>query len=267
MRMLAIGNAILLVAMLPGLRGAAVPAHAADPAPASPAPASPPLAANDRLDDLITQIVRDQVPPEYEERRNWGQTTTVWSGVRVWIEDGQLETKRRQQRVNHGRWQLYRFRLVDPDRRFHVHVENLREVAPGRAAFDLWGEAQLAVMARVSEWQRGVQLFSVSANALATVRLRTTCEVGLKLEPGKLIPDVQLDPAVTAARLELVAFRLQRISQLHGPLVKELGDAIRGIVADRLADQQPKLVDKINRQLQKHRDAWRLSLQDVLADQ
>jgi hypothetical protein len=217
-----------------------------------------------QLQQLITAIVRDNIPDEYEERKGWGDTTEVWAGLKVWQEGLQIKTKRRKKEVNHGTWKRYRIRLIDPENHFHVRVENLRVLPNGRFQFDTWVEAGLDAFGRISHWERGVQLISLSANAKAQVRLRVQCDLGVQLDPSEVPPAVTLDPVVTEADLQLVDFRLRRISDLHGPLVHELGKGLRDVVEDELAKRRRKLPEKINRQIDKNREDLRLSLYDVL---
>jgi hypothetical protein len=63
----------------------------------------------------------------------------------------------------------------------------------------------------------------------------------------------------------LVHFRLHRISQAGGPLVRELGSAVRGFVESKIADRRGQMVKRINRQIEKHQDDLRLSIHDLLA--
>jgi hypothetical protein len=241
------------------------PLRAAVPDPPEPKPAAAGVNPSPGLDDLITAIARDHLPHEYESKKNWGQTTAIWSGLSVWREGLRIKTRGQKREANHGTWERYRIRLVDPQQRFHVHVENLQERPGGRVAFDAWIEAQLDAQGQWVIWERGVQLLSTSADADAHVRLRVTCDLGLKLAPGKIPPDVLFDPVVRDASLELVDFRLRRLSDLHGPVVKELGRGLRRILEDQLDDQRPRMVQQINRQIDKNRNSLRLSLHDLLA--
>jgi len=220
-----------------------------------------------RFDALVTRIVLDNIPREIVEDDDWGKTDRVWDGVRIWWEGTRLETKRRWKTVNQGTWELYRVRLIDPEQRFQVQVDNLRALENGRVGFDAQVDAALDVFGRISQWQRDVQLFSLSANATAVVRLRVSCSLAMKLDPTRLPPDVLLDPEVTSADLQLVRFELRRISQLNGPLVRELSSGVREIVEDEIADRRGQIVKKVNRQIDKHRDDLRLSLHDLLASQ
>jgi hypothetical protein len=252
----------ILVATVVGCTLGAMPApHAAAAGP----PASAAVQPAPGLGDLITGIARDNLPHEFESKKNWGHTTTIWSGLSVWREGLRIKTRGQKREANHGTWELYKIRLVDPQQRFHVQVDKLRELPAGRVGFDAWIEAHLDAYGQWVQWERGVQLFSVSAEADAHVRLRATCDIGWKLAPGKIPPDVLLDPVVTDAQLELLDFRLRRISDLHGPVVKELGRALHEILDDKLDDQRAKLVAQINRQIDKNRNALRLSLHDLMA--
>ena len=39
---------------------------------------------------------------------------------------------------------------------------------------------------------------------------------------------------------------------MHGPLVKQLGKNLKNVLNEQLRKKEPKLVQKINRQLEKH---------------
>jgi hypothetical protein len=222
----------------------------------------------ERVQRLITSIVLENIPHEFEERdNNWGNTTEVWDGLKVEVDGLRIKTKRRTKQANHGTWKLYRIRLIEPERTFQVRVENLTVLPNGRADFETWVDAKLDAFGRVSQWERGLQLISLSANAEAEVRLRVRCSLSAKLDSSAMPPAVVLEPVVSEADLKLINFRLHRISQAHGPVVHELGKALREILEDELAKRRHKLPDKINRQIAKNQDNLRLSLQDVLGSQ
>jgi hypothetical protein len=63
---------------------------------------------------------------------------------------------------------------------------------------------------------------------------------------------------VTNARLTLREFRLDRVSDAHGPLVAELGDGVKNLIEDDL--QGAKLTAKLNRAIDKKRDRLEFSL-------
>lgn len=233
----------------------------------SPEPVETPVdhsESSQQFQQLITRIALENIPHTYEDLKHWGKTTEIWAGVRVWRDGLQIRTRRRKKEVRHGTWKRYHIRLADPDRSFRVRLENVRETTDGRVQFDACVDAALKVFGRLSEWHYGVQLISVSADADAGVQLRVRCNLGMKLDPTKLPPDVLLDPVVTDADLQIAAFRLRRVSNLGRSVVSPLSHSVREVLEDRIAKRRTSLVAKINRQIEKHRDDLRLSLQDVL---
>jgi hypothetical protein len=220
-------------------------------------------AAEPGLSELVTALVRAQLPHQYEKKKNWNQTKEVFDGWHIARDGLRVKTKRKTRKVNHGTWTMYRIDLTQPDQ-FNIRVSNLRALDDGRAALDAEIATPLALFGRLSEWQYGVQLVSLSADADARVRLNTTLAVRLKLLPGgKLVPDVLLEPEVLSARLTLEEFRLHRLSQLHGPLVKQLGKEAHDVIQDELNDRNAQLVRKMNQQIAKKQDRLRLSLSNL----
>lgn len=217
------------------------------------------------LDRLIRDLVLQNAPHEYENDRQWGGTRQVWDGLHVWRDGLRIKTKRRWKDANHGTWKKYRAWLIDPDHQFDVQFLNLHKTAEGKAAFDLLIDAKLGAWGRLSEWRQDVQLFSFSADAEATVRLKLSCELSARLDPSHLPPDLVLQPQVMAADLALVDFRLKRISDADGPLVKQLGKSLREVLEDELRDRQPRLVQRMNDQIRDHQDDLRLSARDLAA--
>ena len=236
-----------------------------DSGPLSAADSSTSEAASQgSLSGLITAIIRENLPDQYESKDGWGETKEVWAGVDVRRDGWQIKTKRRKKQVNHGTWKLYRVRLVEPEKELHIDLQNIRELPNGRVEFDLTADARLEVFARLAQWELGVQLISLSVNAEARTQFRVRCNLGLKMDPTKLPPDVLLDPLVNQADLRLVDFRVKRISQIGGSVARELGDQARSLLDKELAKQNEKLPGKINRQIEKNRDQLRLSVQDLL---
>lgn len=213
---------------------------------------------------LLTGLVRENLPDKYEDKKKWGQTKDLTVGLRIRHDGLRIKTKRKRKELNHGSWEMYRLELIDPEEDFELRIENLRESADGRLEFDFLAEARFRAFGRWARWQRGVQLISLSADADARVRLRTHCLVAIRLDPTRLPPDVLLEPHVTAADLRLLDFRLLSLSDLKGPLAKQLGRALENVVEDKLEGKRKKLLEKMNRQIEKRRDKLRFSLRDLL---
>ena len=215
---------------------------------------------SDAVDELITRLVIDNVPREYEDKKKWGKTRKVMNGLKVETEGMKVETRRTFTEVNHGSWQMYRLTLVDPERQLRVRLADFRDAGEGLLAFSLSVDVKLDAFGRFSEWRRGLQLWSISVEADALARFHGTCELTIGLDPTTFPPDAIFAPKVKTADLQLAEFHLRRVSHAKGPLIKQMSGAVRQMVEDRLRERREKLVEKVNRQLAKNQDKFRLSL-------
>ncbi len=220
--------------------------------------------ATPQLVAWLTGMVHDNLPPTYEDDRKWGQQKEVWDGVKVWRENGHFETKRRTKLVNAGTWTRYSIAVVEPEKNLHVTFDRLETLADSRVAFAVSIECPLDVFGRLSQWARDVQVISISANADAACRLTIAGTVQFQMNMLKLPPDITIKPHVDQAYIELTHYRVRRISQVGGDFAKVLGGSLRGVVDEKLADMNAKLVDKINKQFDKHSERMSFSTQDWL---
>ncbi|QDU25466.1 hypothetical protein ETAA8_05340 [Anatilimnocola aggregata] len=212
----------------------------------------------------VTEIVRDQLPEDYEKSKNWGNTTRTFAGWKVERDGLKIETRRRWKEANDGTWTRYRVTPLNPDKHFAVRVEKLEQLEGNRIRLQLTAISKLRLFGRMSQWEHGVQLLSTSAEADAKVRVRGTVEIALKLDPTKFPPDVFIVPEVTDADFAITEFELRRLGQFDGPLVRSLSDDTRAMLADELAARRPKLVASLNKKLAKQQDKLKFSFSDLL---
>jgi hypothetical protein len=212
----------------------------------------------------VTELVREQLPEKYEKSKNWGNTKRVVAGLDVEADGLKIETRRRYKEVNDGTWTRYKVTPIDPEKHFAVRVENFEQLAGNKVRLQLAAISKVKLFGRMSQWERGVQLISLSAEADAKVLMRGTVEIAMKLDPTKFPPDVSLVPTVTAADAQIAEFELHRVGQFDGPLVKSLSDDTREFLAAELADRRPKLVSSLNKQLAKKQDKLKFSLSDLM---
>jgi len=215
------------------------------------------------MEETVVSFLLPFIPHEYKNDKKWGKTTQVMDGLHVERDGFKIETRRKWKTVNHGTWTRYEVHLVDPKNNFKLSAANYAETDQG-LKFDLNCDAKLKITGRLSQWNRGIQLISLSADADASVRLRMSCLLSLQLDPSKFPPDVLLRPSVTDANLQMLYFRLNRISEIHGPLVKQLSYEVREILEDKIAEENEKLADKINQAIEKQKSKLRLSFPDLL---
>ncbi|MFN0020887.1 MAG: hypothetical protein ACKVP0_21720 [Pirellulaceae bacterium] len=213
---------------------------------------------------LITRLAREQLPDKYEKTKNWGKTTRVFDGWKLERDGIRLETRRRFKQANDGAWQKYTIELLDPEHRFDLRVTNLRQ-QESQAVCDVTVTASARVRGRHTQWENGVQLLSIGAVADARLQLRAQLAMSMKLDPTKFPPDISLEPRVTQADLDILAFKLQRISHFGGPVVKSLSSSVREVLEDKIAESRPQLVDRLNKSLAKQDAKLRFSAADWLS--
>jgi len=243
-----------------------VPAQRSVPPDALAADSEPPDAftPSAEFQEWITDIVREQLPHEYEKKKNWGHQAKTFDGLSVRVEDGKLRTHRKFKQANDGSWQQYRVKLKDPEERFDVKLANIHQLPSGKVGLNITVIASLEVFGRQSLWEHGVQLFSISAEADARVRLWAQAEVATRMDLTRFPPDIHLDPEITAARFEIPDFRVRRIGQAAGPLVRSLSHAAREALEEKFAEDNAKLVGKLNRAIAKQQKKLKFSLADVM---
>ncbi len=213
---------------------------------------------------LLRDIAIAAIPLEYQNDKHWGKTKEVWDGVHVEMDGLKLKTHRKRKEVRHGTWKKYRISLIEPEKNLQIQIGDLRELAPGRAAFPLSMSAKLSLFGQRQEWQRGVRLYSISAEATADVDVTVHFEMTTGLDLDVLPPDLILQPEAKSAELNLRQFKLHRISQADGPVVREFGDGLENVVRRYLSDNQHKLTEKLNRAIAKNQHKMRISVVDLV---
>ena len=202
----------------------------------------------------LTKLIHNNLPETYEDDRKWNQQKEVWDGIKLRREGLKIETKRKKKMVNAGTWTRYKISFVDPDKNVKIHFNRLEVLPSGRIAFSVTVDAALDVFGRLSQWVRDVQMISLSANADAACQLTLEGNIGIQMNFTKFIPDVALEPVIERAHVELTYYRVRRISQVGGDFAKILGKGLRGTIDNKVEDLNGKLVDKINKQLEKRKE-------------
>lgn len=211
------------------------------------------------LDRILRNWIISQLPAEYENKKKWDRKERVAVGLKVELDGAQLETRRRYKEVNHGTWTKYKITPIEPEKEFQFALENVRNVSDGKIAFDLVIIAKATVFGRVAQWERGVQLYNVCAEADVQFKLITRGECDIFLDPRRLPPDIRIEPKVNDADLQLLSFRLKRVSAAKGPIVKMLSSTVREMAEDAIEENRKKLVEKMNKQIDKQKDKLVLS--------
>jgi hypothetical protein len=207
---------------------------------------------------LVTPLIAEAVPREFEGKKDWGKTTTVVSGLHSEGNFFKFDIHRQTSEVNDGIWKKYRVTLIDPDKNLEIRIDNMHRLDSDRYALTLFVAAKVHGWARAVVYEHGVHVISLDAEGDTSIRLWIDAEVGVEtVESSTFIPGLELRPVVTDARLKFDDFKLTRISDVRGAIAKELGDLLRKELQKKLSG--PKLVERFNHSLQKHPERLRLS--------
>ena len=237
------------------------------PAPASRPvkPALQPFDADPSINRLITQMVLKHMPHSYVRDKDWGKQSERWDGIK-WETDGwRIKTKRRKKKDNHGTWRKYSASLVDPKNGFDVRMTNIRKNKDQQLAFRLTFTTRIKLDARQSEWVKGVQMYSLSAEGKASVRLAVDMVLGITMDPARFPPDLIFEPRATAADIIVNDFRIDRVSKLGGEFAIQVTRLARRELDKEIAEKEVELVKKINKEINKEKDKLRLSLSEAIS--
>jgi len=214
----------------------------------------------EELSGWVRWVCLMNMPEDIEDTRRWGQQRQVIDGLDVKLDGLRVDTKRRWKMVNYGTWSRYKIEFVEPQKRLGVEIHRF-DVEPGGKRFVTSATvvAPLKLSGRVNQFARDVQLFSVSAKADAVVAMRVDCEVDVRLIPVAFPPDVEFRPKIKDASVELREFRVHEISKIHGEPAEWMGDQIREVLDIKLEEYREKLVEKLNRSIEKQQEKLRIS--------
>ena len=205
---------------------------------------------------FIEALARQSLKKEYIDERHWNRQEKVFDGW-GW-KHGKIRTRR--QEVNHGLWQRYKLKPIDPEHRFVIQIRSLpldatKPAMPKASAlrFELFVSTRLSLEADYALWTWGVKGVNGKVEADATVEARAICslETRTTFEPGSLMPHFTFLPQVHEIHLRLEDIDLERVFLLSGPISKELGKGMRHTLEDILQEQEPKILKKIQKSLDK----------------
>jgi hypothetical protein len=212
---------------------------------------------------VAARVIAESIPRKYKRSQDWGRTRKITTGLRSSGNFFKFDIHRRKKKVNDGVWKKYRVTLVDPDKNLNVRIENLQKLDTGRYSLTLFVTAKLHGWARAKVYERGVHIISLEAEGDTSVRLRIDADIAFETVVSKsFVPGIAIRPVVTNARLKLDNFELNRISDVRGPIVHELGDGLRHVIEDKLSG--PELVAKINHSIEKRRNRLELTPDKLL---
>ncbi len=218
---------------------------------------------------LVDRAIR-QMPRTIDGDKDWGETKRIWAGVKMKFDDGKLKTHRRWKDVQQGRWVKYEISLPESSakRGFDVVIDRVSPIVDPATGEVRWRiesttTAPMKFTARVQRWNLGVKLFSVTVSGVMKLQFRSTATIGLYADYARIPPDLVLDPRIESASLSLRRFEVERVSHVGGDAAEAWGEVLQEVFLERFIKRQDdRLVEKLNRSIDKQRGELRLSLAD-----
>ncbi|WP_372722754.1 hypothetical protein [Novipirellula sp.] len=217
--------------------------------------------AKESMQWLATRAMQE-VPPVYTGDKDWGDTKKVWAGVHAKFDGLKLKTHRRFKQLNHGRWIRYEIKLPE------ATAPNAATTKINSATLndqDYWRidsttETPMQFTAKVERWNLGVKLYSVTVTGRMKVQLQLTSTIGLYLDYSEIPPAVVAHPNIEGAKLTLVSFEIDRVSKIGGDAAEAWGEIMQEVLVERfIENQNDRIVAKLNKAIEKHRDELRFS--------
>ena len=212
------------------------------------------------LDRLITKLVLESIPHTFTDTKKWGQQAERFDGFKRKRDGLKLKVSKRKKMVNHGDWKKYSVSLRNAEEKFAIAVKDLRELPNNSVGFNVEFVADLNVSGRQAKWVKGVQLYSLSANGHAQVRLRLAVELEVKTDRKTFPPDLLFVPKVTSANVHLDEFRIDRVGKAGGEFAQQLSRHVRPLLDEKIEEKEQGLVDKINKKLADKQDRLRVPI-------
>ena len=200
---------------------------------------------------FIRSVALILLPQKFDDEDGWGDEKRIQSGLNVDFDGGKLRTSRRWNMVNHGTWLRGSGELVDPENTFTLRAIQWPDPDEQTQRYEILTSAKLQVNGRQQQWNYGVMLWSISADAMVDLSLHAVLDVKSEVVTTDKGTRLRFVPTVTQATAKMEKFRLQRISHLKGTVVQAHGEVIEELIQLRLRQENKDLAARINKAIQK----------------
>jgi hypothetical protein len=182
---------------------------------------------------LIQKIVVKELPKEFEDRSGWGQIIPLTEKLvfpnlrRAVVRVGDKEG------YPNGLWKKFKVVIDDPANNLKINVREFSKLDPKTYHLVVNSEVALIGEGEVQNWQKGLPLGRVSAEADALVGLNMVFAVGVQLDTKKFPPELNIEPKLNDLQIDLKEFKLRKVANprigiaLEGEAAKTLGDELK----------------------------------------
>jgi hypothetical protein len=228
-----------------------VPAGAGDPGTGGPSAADPKRDYADFSRLIHKMVVRD-LPKEFEDKSGWGQMVPLTEKLlfpnlpRARVRIGDKEG------YPNGLWKKFKVRIDDPAKDLKINVREFSKVDPKTFRLVVDSEVALAGEGEVQNWQKGVPLGRISAQADALLGLGMVFEVGVTLNIKKFPPDLIIEPKLADLQIDLKEFILRRVANptinlaLDGDTARNLGEQMKDTLKSLVKNSEADIKNRAN---------------------
>ncbi|MDA8744046.1 hypothetical protein N9N28_05385 [Rubripirellula amarantea] len=219
----------------------------------------------------LSEVAIRKSPRTFDGDKHWGETKSIWAGVKVRFDGGKLKTKRRKKDVNHGRWIKYEVSLPPQHLTDQIsltvdEVTGLQDAVGSAMRIRSTLITPMTFTARIQRWNLGVRIFSVTVSGRMKIRMRSTMALRTQADYSEIPPALVMRPHVETADLSLESFEVDRVSHVGGDAAEAWGEIMQEVLVERFVDRaNDTLAEKLNKAIRKNEDDLRLSLTDWLS--
>jgi hypothetical protein len=210
------------------------------------------------LGAVLKPVLAGALPPVlYEKQTDWGRQRPTASG----LEWHGLRPRLTKAPRNDGIWRKLRVTAQDPARTFELRLSDLRNVAADRQTFKVFLAFQAGVDYEQQNWERGVRLYSSSAEARLRLKLALECENTLRIDDTKkLLPEFVFRLRILKADLTYDNLVVEHIAGIGGSGARLMGEAVRSSLKQWRPSLERDLLARANAAIVRAADTRELRL-------
>jgi len=218
--------------------------------------AGTPVRADEKADHadlarLIQQMLAQQMPREFEDRKEWGKTVPIPENLANAPLRRRIKVGDREEFPD-GPWRRTKVWLDDPAKDLQLRVHEVRKTDANKTRVQVEVILSLHGERQRQQWLKGLPLLDLTVQGDAVVSILMDCDVAITLDTKVFPPALLVEPSVVQTRTSLKSFTLKQIGKLiKGDLAEKLGHELQGMAEDLLKQKEPEIKDKANEAIAK----------------
>lgn len=199
------------------------------------------------LTELVRRVIIETSKNGYEDQKHWNKSVTRFDGFKI----HGMNVSPRKRSVRHGFCRKYAAELRNPDKTFHLQIQEISPPDNTRIVFLLESKIEARCEATFAHYVYGVKGLNGTTVADAEIRIR----IQLSLDPqaefslDKPIPKLNLNARVEDVDFSLKDIDLHKVGVLDGKVVEVIGDGLKSIIEEVIQDQEKRVRSKLQKEL------------------